>query len=159
MSNPLIPTEVDEAVDRLNEDDYTNEDLKLLIDCFPIKKYVGKKVKKLVGKTRVYLDLHDKDKNFVKNIDEWTFKYAGGARLMEKEIKRLIPPNAVDNQEHYYKIGYSVNSSKVRNAEKRWGDKKPGIGEYYTEETKDKLIKLCNDIKDNFNNIREVNPN
>ena len=79
---------------------------------------------------------------------------------MEKDVKKLLPPNTSGNEDKYVKIGYTHNTSKIRNSERRWNpNKKPGKGEMYPYSKLDELIKLCESIKDNYKDIRGVNPN
>ena len=159
IKNPFYPKDSDEAIRRLNDGTSTAVDHKYLEVEWQLQDFIRNKLHKLVGETIVYINEFDKDKNFVREITHYKFFNAGQALQMEKDVKKLLPPNTSGNEDKYVKIGYTHNTSKIRNSERRWNpNKKPGKGEMYPYSKLDELIKLCESIKDNYKDIRGVNP-
>ena len=160
MKNPFYPKGIDEAIERVNNKTSTCDDHNYIEREFELQDYMRNKLHKLVGETIVYISEFDKDKNFVKEITHYKFFNAKQAVEMEKDVKKLLPPSTSGNEDKYVKIGYTHNTSKIRNSEGRWNpNKKPGKGEMYPYSKLDELIKLCESIKDNYKDIRGVNPN
>ena len=159
MNNPFYPKSIDEAIDRVNNKTSTSDDHNYLEVEMDLGKYIRNKIHKLVGETRVYLNEFDENKKFVREITAWVFFNAGQAKLMEKEIKRILPPGTNGDEKRYVKIGYTHNTSEIRNKENRYiPDKKPGKGEMYPYSKLDELIKLGESIKNNYKDVRGVNP-
>ena len=158
--NPLYPENSDEAIRRVNNGTSDCNDHNYLEREWELQGFIRNKLHKLVGETIVYINEFDKDKNFVREITHYKFFNAKQAVEMEKDVKKLLPPNTSGNEDKYVKIGYTHNTSKIRNSERRWNpNKKPGKGEMYPYSKLDELIKLCESIKDNYKDIRGVNPN
>jgi len=159
MSNPFQPKDIDEAIHKVNNNTSTCDDHAYLEKEMGLNKYMRSRVHKLVGETRVYLNEFDENKKFVREVEKWVFFNAGQARAMEKDMKRLIPPGTTGNEKRYIKIGYTHNTSEIRNGEKRYiPDKKPGKGEMYPYDKFEELFELGESIKDNYKDIRGVNP-
>ena len=160
MKNPFYPENADEAITKLNNGTSTAIDHHFLEVEFGLQKYQRTKLHKLLGETIVYVSEFDKNKNFVREIKHWKFFNAGQAKQMEKDVKHNIPPMTKGDENRYVKIGITHNNSKMRNSEGRYKpDEKPGKGEMYCYSKKEKLIEFCESIKDNYENVRGVNPN
>ena len=159
MKNPFYPKDLDEAIARVNNGTSTAIDHHYLEVEFGLQKYKRKKLRKLVGETIVYICEVDKNGKWVKTLKEYKFPNAGQARIMEKDVLHIMSPEIKGNEDRYVKIGYTCNTPKYRlSSEKRWNIR-PGASEIYPYDKKDELITFCESIKDNYEDVRGINPN
>ena len=160
MAHPFFPDNIDEAIKRVNNGTSTPIDHNYLEKEMDLGKYIRTKLHKLVGETIMYICEVSKDGKCLEVIKEYKFPNAGQAVQMEKDVLHIIPPRVTGKEGRWLKIGYTHNTPKHRlNSEKRWGKVRPGVSEIYPYDKRNELITFCESIKDNYEDVRGVNPN